>query len=58
MATAKCLYVVMITCNGQITKHVMARIQILDLMPHSICSLFNRIWMKDSYLVVLLVFGT
>ncbi len=36
----------------------MARILILDLMSHSVCSWLNNIWMKDSYSVVMLVFGT
>jgi hypothetical protein len=36
----------------------MARILIFDLMLHFTCFWFNMIWMKDSYLVALLVFGT
>jgi hypothetical protein len=36
-------------CDGQIL--------IFGLMLHSICSWFSRMWMKDSYLVALLILG-
>ncbi len=39
-------------------KDVMARILIFDLILHFVCSWFNMIRMKDSCLVVFLVFGT
>jgi hypothetical protein len=38
--------------------HLMAKILILDFISHSICSWLNKIWMRDSYLVALLIFGT
>jgi hypothetical protein len=36
----------------------MVKVLIFGLMLHFVCFWLNRIWMKDSYLVALLIFGT
>ncbi len=39
-------------------KDVLARILIFNLTLHFVCSWLNMIWMRDSCLVALLIFGT